>query len=155
KAYAIYGSYTAMVYLFPVVGGLVADKLLGFRKTIIWGGFLMVLGHFTLGIQGIEGIEGSMSLFFTALALIIVGIVFYKSYICAVLGTVDLMYDLRKVGAFSIFYMGVNIVSFLSMISCGYVGQNIIWHYGFGLAGIGMLVGLLVFWLYSKKFGEK
>jgi len=155
KAYAIYGSYTAMVYLFPVVGGLVADKLLGFRKTIIWGGFLMVLGHFTLGIQGIEGIEGSMSLFFTALALIIVGNAFFKPNISSFLGTFYEMDDPRKDGAFSIFYMGVNIGSFLSMLTCGYVGQNINWHYGFGLAGIGMLVGLLVFWLYSKKFGEK
>ncbi|WP_335966473.1 peptide MFS transporter [Galbibacter sp. PAP.153] len=155
KSYAIYGSYTAMVYLLPVLGGLVADKYLGFRRTIIWGGFLMVLGHFTLGIQGIGDLEGNMPLFFGALALIIVGNGFFKPNVSSFLGKFYETDDPRKDGAFSIFYMGVNIGSFLSMLTCGYVGQNINWHYGFGLAGIGMLIGLTVFWIFSRGFGEK
>ncbi|RZS98968.1 peptide MFS transporter [Aquimarina brevivitae] len=153
KAYGIYGSYTAMVYLFPVLGGLVADKLLGFKKTIIWGGFLMALGHFILALQGIEGLEGNLIFFFTALAFIIVGNGFFKPNISSFLGTFYEMDDPRKDGAFSIFYMGVNIGAFLSTLTCGYVGQQINWHYGFGLAGIGMVVGLIVFYLFSKGSG--
>lgn len=150
KAYGIYGSYTAMVYLFPVLGGLVADKLLGFRKTILWGGFLMALGHFILALQGIEGLEGNLTFFFAALAFIIVGNGFFKPNISSFLGTFYETDDPRKDGAFSIFYMGVNIGAFLSTLTCGYVGQQINWHYGFGLAGIGMVVGLIVFYLFSK-----
>jgi len=155
KAYAIYGSYTSMVYLFPVLGGMVADRLLGFRKTIIWGGALMTIGHFTLGLQGIEGMESNLPVFFSALALIIVGNGFFKPNISSFLGTFYETDDPRKDGAYSIFYMGVNIGSFLSMLTCGYVGQNINWHYGFGLAGIGMMLGLIVFWYHARKFGDK
>lgn len=150
QAYGIYGSYTAMVYLFPVLGGLVADKLLGFKKTIIWGGLLMSLGHFTLALQGIEGLEGNMPFFFAALALIIVGNGFFKPNISSFLGTFYETDDPRKDGAFSIFYMGVNIGSFLATLTCGYVGQKINWHYGFGLAGIGMVLGLIVFYISAK-----
>ncbi|WP_340064613.1 peptide MFS transporter [Ascidiimonas aurantiaca] len=155
KAYGIYGSYTAMVYLFPVLGGLVADRFLGFRKTILWGGILMALGHFTLALQGIEGLEGNLPFFFAALALIIIGNAFFKPNISSFLGTFYEKDDPRKDGAFSIFYMGVNIGSFLSTLTCGYIGQQINWHYGFGLAGIGMVLGLIIFWIFSRKFGEK
>lgn len=155
KAYGIYGSYTAMVYLFPVIGGLVADRFLGFRKTILWGGILMALGHFTLALQGIESLEGNLPFFFAALALIIIGNAFFKPNISSFLGTFYEKDDPRKDGAFSIFYMGVNIGSFLSTLTCGYIGQQINWHYGFGLAGIGMVLGLIIFWIFSRKFGEK
>ncbi len=151
QAYGIYGSYTAMVYLFPVIGGLVADQLLGFKKTIIWGGILMAMGHFTLALQGIESLEGNMPFFFAALALIIVGNGFFKPNISSFLGTFYDPNDARKDGAFSIFYMGVNIGAFLSTLTCGYVGQEINWHYGFGLAGIGMTLGLIVFYLFTRK----
>lgn len=151
QAYGIYGSYTAMVYLFPVIGGLVADQLLGFKKTIIWGGILMALGHFTLALQGFESLEGNMTFFFAALALIIVGNGFFKPNISSFLGTFYEPNDARKDGAFSIFYMGVNIGAFLSTLTCGYVGQEINWHYGFGLAGIGMTLGLIVFYLFTRK----
>lgn len=155
KSYAIYGSYTAMVFLFPVIGGLVADRFLGFRKTILWGGLLMMLGHFALGIQGIDGMEGNMPMFFGALGLIIVGNGFFKPNISSFLGKFYETDDPRKDGAFSIFYMGVNIGAFLAMLTCGYVGENINWHYGFGLAGIGMLIGLIVFWAFASVFGDK
>ncbi len=150
QAYGIYGSYTAMVYLFPVIGGLVADKLLGFKRTIIWGGILMALGHFTLALQGIENLEGNMPFFFAALSLIIVGNGFFKPNISSFLGKFYETDDPRKDGAFSIFYMGVNIGSFLATLTCGYVGQEVNWHYGFGLAGIGMMLGLIMFYLASK-----
>jgi POT family proton-dependent oligopeptide transporter len=155
KAYGIYGSYTAMVYLFPVLGGLVADRFMGFRKTIIWGGVLMAMGHFTLALQGIEGLEGNLPFFFAALAMIIIGNAFFKPNISSFLGTFYEMDDPRKDGAFSIFYMGVNIGSFLATLTCGYIGQQINWHYGFGIAGIGMVIGLITFWIFSRGFGDK
>jgi POT family proton-dependent oligopeptide transporter len=148
KALSIYGSYTAMVYLFPVIGGLIADKIFGFKKAIVFGGILMMLGHFTLAF------EGSNLLFFASLALIIVGNAYFKPNISSYLGTFYEMNDPRKDGAFTIFYMGVNIGSFLATLTCGYVGQQINWHYGFGLAGIGMALGVIVFLLSGKILGK-
>ncbi|MBD3750042.1 MAG: peptide MFS transporter [Sphingobacteriales bacterium] len=148
KALSIYGSYTAMVYLFPVIGGLIADKIFGFKKAIVFGGILMMLGHFTLAI------EGSNLLFFTSLSLIIVGNSYFKPNISSYLGTFYEANDPRKDGAFTIFYMGVNIGSFLATLTCGYVGQEINWHYGFGLAGIGMALGVIVFLLSGKILGK-
>lgn len=146
KALSIYGSYTAMVYLFPVIGGLIADKIFGFKKAIVMGGVLMMLGHFALAF------EGSNTVFFLALALIIVGNSFFKPNISSYLGTFYEANDPRKDGAFTIFYMGVNIGAFLATLTCGYIGQEISWHYGFGLAGIGMALGVLVFLLSKKVF---
>jgi POT family proton-dependent oligopeptide transporter len=154
QALGIYGGYTAMVYLFPVIGGLIADRVFGFRKAIIWGGALMALGHFALALEGMF-FEGSMPLFFASLGLIIVGNGYFKPNISSFLGEFYEKNDPRKDGAFSIFYMGVNIGAFLSTLTCGYVGETISWHYGFGLAGIGMVIGLLVFWIASRRFGEK
>ncbi|MFT6166979.1 MAG: POT family proton-dependent oligopeptide transporter [Vicingaceae bacterium] len=155
KALGIYGSYTAMVYLFPVVGGLLADKVLGFRKAILFGGILMMVGHFALALEGMF-FGGNMTLFFLSLAFIIVGNGFFKPNISSFLGDFYGLNDSRKDGAFTIFYMGVNIGALLSIVTCGYIGQEISWDYGFGLAGIGMLVGLLVFWFYAPKIlGKK
>src|SRR5690606_3908963 len=94
-------------------------------------------------------------MFFGALGLIIVGNGFFKPNISSFLGKFYETDDPRKDGAFSIFYMGVNIGAFLAMLTCGYVGENINWHYGFGLAGIGMLIGLIVFWAFASVFGDK
>jgi POT family proton-dependent oligopeptide transporter len=156
RALGIYGSYTSMVYLFPVVGGLIADRIFGFRKSIIWGGFVMVLGHASLALMGIPGLEHNLNIFFMGLAMIIVGNAFFKPNISSFLGEFYEKDDPRKDGAFSIFYMGINIGAFLSTLTCGYVGEKINWHYGFGLAGIGMTIGLIIFWLTGPKvFGEK
>lgn len=155
KALGIYGSYTAMVYLFPVVGGILADKILGFRKAIIFGGILMMAGHFSLALEGML-FPGVMQLFYIALAFIIIGNGFFKPNISSFLGKFYGVNDSRKDGAFTIFYMGINIGALLSIVTCGYVGQEINWHYGFGLAGIGMLAGLLVFWFMGPiSFGKK
>ncbi len=154
-ALGIYGSYTAMVYLFPVVGGIFADKILGFRKAILFGGVLMMAGHFALSLQGMY-LPDSMNLFFLSLAFIIIGNGFFKPNISSLLGNYYGANDSRKDGAFTIFYMGVNIGALLSIVTCGYVGEQISWHYGFGLAGIGMLIGLLVFWFAGDKYlGKK
>ncbi|MFN3195512.1 MAG: peptide MFS transporter [Chlorobiota bacterium] len=154
-ALGIYGSYTAMVYLFPVVGGIIADKILGFRKAIIFGGILMMAGHFALALEGMY-FSGNMQLFFLSLAFIIIGNGFFKPNISSLLGNYYGANDSRKDGAFTIFYMGVNIGALLSTVTCGYVGEQIDWHYGFGLAGIGMMLGLIVFWFAGDKFlGKK
>jgi POT family proton-dependent oligopeptide transporter len=154
-ALGIYGSYTAMVYLFPVVGGIIADKILGFRKAIIFGGILMMAGHFALALEGMY-FSGNMQLFFLSLAFIIIGNGFFKPNISSLLGKYYGANDSRKDGAFTIFYMGVNIGALLSTVTCGYVGEQISWHYGFGLAGIGMFLGLVVFWFAGDKFlGKK
>lgn len=155
KALAIYGSYTSMVYLFPVIGGLVADRIFGFRKTILFGGVLMMLGHFTLALED-SILPGSLAVFFLALSLIIVGNAYFKPNISSFLGEFYTKNDPRKDGAFTIFYMGVNIGAFLSTLTCGYVGEKINWHYGFGLAGIGMGIGLITFMVLGPKlFGGK
>jgi POT family proton-dependent oligopeptide transporter len=155
KSLGIYGSYTAMAYLFPVIGGVLADKVLGFRKAILFGGVMMMIGHFALAIEGMY-FHGNLNLFFLSLAFIIVGNGFFKPNISSFLGNFYGLNDSRKDGAYTIFYMGVNIGALLSIVTCGYVGERISWDYGFGLAGIGMLVGLLVFWLAGPKvFGKK
>lgn len=154
-ALGIYGSYTAMVYLFPVVGGILADKILGFRKAVLFGGILMMAGHFALALEGMY-FGGNMQLFFISLTFIIIGNGFFKPNISSFLGKFYGINDSRKDGAFTIFYMGVNIGALLAIVTCSYVGEEISWHYGFGLAGIGMLAGLLVFWLAGPKaFGKK
>ena len=154
RAYGIYGAYGALVYAMPVLGGLAADRVLGFRKAIMLGGILMALGHFTLGLEG-AFFNGSLPVFFISLALIIVGNGFFKPNISSFLGTFYESNDPRKDGAFTIFYMGVNIGAFLAPLWCAYLQVNYGWHYGFGVAGIGMVVGLIVFWINMKDYGDK
>lgn len=154
RAYGIYGAYGALVYGMPVIGGLIADKLFGFRKAIMFGGILMALGHFVLGLEGLL-FEGNFTIFFISLALIIVGNGFFKPNISSFLGKFYEQNDPRKDGAFTIFYMGVNIGAFLAPLWCGYLGENYGWHYGFGLAGIGMLVGIFVFSRNMGQFEDK
>ena len=138
-AYAIYGSYTSLVYATPVLGGLLADRLLGFRKAVLIGGVLMALGHFAMAVQNLQ-------VFYFALGLLICGNGFFKPNISSMIGRLYADGDPRRDSAFTIFYMGINLGGFLSPIACGYLGTRFGWHWGFGLAGIGMLLGLAVFW---------
>lgn len=154
KALIIYGSYTSMVYLFPVIGGIIADKFFGFRKAILFGGILMSLGHFCLALMGMID-ETNQVMFFLSLALIVVGNGYFKPNISSFLGK---FYDDKielKDSAFNIFYMGINVGALLSTMTCGYIGEKIDWHLGFGLAGIGMLLGLVVFWRNLKHLEGK
>jgi len=151
RALSIYGSYTSLVYLFPVLGGLVADRYYGFKKSIIVGGVLMALGHFTLALEGMA-FEGNLMLFFLSLSLIIIGNAYFKPNLSSFLGKFYELDDPRKDGAFTIYYMGVNIGAFLATLTCGYVGEQISWHYGFGLAGIGMTLGLILFVILGPKY---
>jgi proton-dependent oligopeptide transporter, POT family len=137
-AYAIYGSYTALVYATPVLGGLLADRLLGFRKAVLIGGGLMALGHFAMAVRNLQ-------LFYVALALLICGNGFFKPNISSLVGRLYGTDDPRRDSAFTLFYMGINLGAFLAPVACGFLGAQVGWHWGFGLAGVGMLLGLLVF----------
>ncbi|MFN8283092.1 MAG: peptide MFS transporter [Chitinophagales bacterium] len=147
KANLIYGTYTALVYLMPLFGGIAADKFVGYRKAIVLGGTLMAAGHLILAIPT----EWS---FFAGMAFLISGNGFFKPNISTMVGRLYRDGDPRRDGAFSIFYMGVNLGAAIGGLICGYVGQKINWHYGFGLAGIFMIFGLITFLFGQKSLGE-
>jgi POT family proton-dependent oligopeptide transporter len=131
----VFHAYGALVYAFPVIGGKIADALFGYRLAIIVGGVLMALGHFAMAL------EHELALYL-ALGLIAVGNGFFKPNISSLVGKLYAQGDPRRDAGFTIFYMGINIGAGLSPLACGYIGDAFGWHYGFGLAGIGMLVGL-------------
>lgn len=142
----IYGAYTALVYITPVLGGYLADRYLGQRKAVLFGAVLLTFGHFLMGVEG-DGGRGSaaLSLFWLALAFIIVGSGFLKANISVIVGQLYPRTDVRRDGAYTIFYMGINLGAALGSLLCGYLGQTYGWSYGFGAAGVGMLLGLVVF----------
>lgn len=147
KANLIYGTYTALVYLMPLFGGMAADKILGYRRAILLGGILMAMGHLILAIPS----EWS---FFAGMAFLISGNGFFKPNISTMVGKLYAPGDARRDGAFSIFYMGVNLGAAIGGLICGYIGQEINWHYGFGLAGIFMIIGLITFSIGQKSLGN-
>jgi proton-dependent oligopeptide transporter, POT family len=153
RAYGIYGAFNALLYAAPVVGGMIADKILGFRRTILLGGICMALAQFILAANA--GFVGSETLFFTGLGLLAVGNGFFKPNISSFLGTFYDKNDNRKDGAFTIFYMGINIGAFLAPLTCAYLAQQIDWSLGFLAAGIGMVLGLIVFWNNMAKYEDK
>ena len=148
KGYAILGSYSALVYTMPMFGGAMADRFLGYRKAILFGGLLMTIGHLVLAVPQ----DWS---FFFGMAFIICGNGFFKPNISSLVGTLYSDNDPRKDSAFSIFYMGINIGAALGGLLCGYVGQKINWHYGFGLAGIFMILGLVVFFFGQRSLQHR
>ena len=137
-AYAIYGAYTALVYLTPFFGGLLADRLLGARRAVILGGLLMAAGHLMMTVE-------NSTAFFTALALLICGNGFFKPNISTMVGSLYPAGAPKRDAGFTLFYMGINLGAAMSPLLCGYIGETYGWHYGFGLATIGMLTGLAVF----------
>lgn len=151
EAGIIYGAYTALVYITPAVGGYMADKVLGQRKAVAFGAVLLTLGHFFMAFEG-EAAAGNTDnpviyVFWLALALIIVGSGFLKANISVMVGQLYPRTDVRRDGAYTIFYMGINLGAALGSLLCGYIGETYGWAYGFGLAGFGMLAGLVVFTL--------
>ncbi|WP_347175109.1 peptide MFS transporter [Polaribacter uvawellassae] len=149
-AAAVYASYGSLVYASTVIGGRISDSILGMKNSIFLGGILMAIGHFVLAIQ-------SDIAFFLALAFIVVGNGFFKPNISTFVGELYKDDDPRKEAGFSIFYMGINIGGFAAPLLCAWLGHTYGWHYGFALAGFGMLLGLIVFWSGIKKnvFGNK
>jgi POT family proton-dependent oligopeptide transporter len=146
KANLIYGAYGALVYITPVLGGVVADRWLGQRKAVLFGGILLTLGHLLMAVEGSGGqSDPVINVFWAALAFIIVGSGFLKANISVIVGQLYRLTDVRRDGAYTIFYMGVNVGAALGTLLVGYLGETIGWGYGFGLAGIGMIFGLIIF----------
>jgi POT family proton-dependent oligopeptide transporter len=144
----IYGLYTGFVYFTPFFGGIIADKYLGQYRTVYLGGILMAIGHFLMA---------SEQMFLLALLFLILGNGAFKPNISTQVGLLYKPGDKRRDGAFTIFYMGINLGAMLSPLVCGTLGQKVGWHWGFGAAGVGMLLGLFVYWLGSDLIprGEK
>lgn len=158
QSYLIYGAYTAMVYVMPVLGGAISDRYLGSRKSVTLGAILLVLGHFGMAVEGPAAMEtiinGTrtvtrdafyLNVFYLSLALIITGVGFLKANISTVVGALYDRDDPRRDAGFTIFYMGINIGAAAAPLLCGWLGQTYGWRYGFGLAGVGMLAGLFGF----------
>ena len=146
KSNLIYGAYTSLVYITPVLGGWLADRYLGQRKAVLFGGLLLAAGHALMAVEGTGGqSDPTINVFWAALAFIIVGSGFLKANISVMVGQLYSMTDVRRDGAYTIFYMGINVGAAIGTILVAYLGQTLGWGYGFGLAGIGMLAGLIVF----------
>jgi POT family proton-dependent oligopeptide transporter len=142
----ILASYLALVYITPVLGGYLADRYLGQRKAVLFGGILLAAGHSLMAVEGTGGqSDPTINVFWAALAFIIVGSGFLKANISVMVGQLYKLTDTRRDGAYTIFYMGINLGAALGTILVGYLGETIGWGWGFGLAGIGMLAGLVVF----------
>ena len=147
KALQIFGIYTGLVYLTPIIGGFLADVLLGQRFSVILGGILMMLGQFVLAMPGND--EG---LFYGGLGLLVVGNGFFKPNISTMVGGLYAPGDSRRDGAFTIFYIGINVGAFLASAVCGTLGEKYGWTWGFGSAGVGMGLGVIVFLLLANRF---
>ena len=151
KSNLIYGAYTSLVYITPVLGGYLADRYLGQRRAVLFGGVLLAIGHSLMAVEGVGGqTDPTINVFWAALAFIIVGSGFLKANISVMVGQLYKLTDVRRDGAYTIFYMGINLGAAIGTILVGYLGQTIGWGYGFGLAGIGMIAGLIVFVLGRK-----
>ena len=154
------GSYAALVYAVPVIGGFIADKYLGFRKAIVFGGIMLVLGHIGMAYEGNAATQSmtgeitrdntALQIFYFSLALIILGVGFLKANISSLVGELYEVGDKRRDSGFTLFYMGINLGSFLATIICVWLGETYGWSYGFGAAGVGMFFGLLTF-ISGKK----
>ena len=164
--YLLLGSYAALVYAMPVLGGYLADKYIGFRKSIAFGAILLVLGHLGMAYEGHEAslVNGNverdtfaLQVFYFSLALIVMGVGFLKSNISSIVGELYEQDDPRRDSGFTLFYMGINLGALLATIVCVYLGEEYGWGYGFGAAGVGMVLGLIVFVLgrpYLEGHGE-
>jgi POT family proton-dependent oligopeptide transporter len=148
EAGAIVGIYASCVYLASLPGGWIADKLLGLRKAVLYGGALISLGHLTIGISGL--VEHKLP-FFLGLVFIVLGTGLLKPNISAMVGDLYPEGGARQDAGFSIFYMGINIGAMIGQFITGFLGEQIGWHWGFSAAGVAMFIGLLQFWLMSPK----
>ncbi|QNA86489.1 peptide MFS transporter [Sphingomonas sp. So64.6b] len=152
-AYAVYGAYTSLVYITPVIGGYLADRYIGARKAVLVGGIFIAIGHLLIAL--LEGPKGEQGIylngFYLGLAAIVIGTGFLKANISVLVGQLYPRDDIRRDPAFSIFYMGINAGAWLGPIIIGILGETVGWSYGFGAAGIGMLLGLVCFVLFQKS----
>lgn len=146
-ALALYGTYTSMVYLTPIIGGFVADRFLGSRKTVLLGAFIMAMGHASMALE-------TPAFLYIGLLCLIFGNGFFKPNMTSIVSQLYKDHAEKKDAAYTIFYMGVNSGAFLGMMLCGYIGEKVDWSYGFGLAGIFMLLGLVMFYFFQGIFGD-
>ncbi len=146
-AYAIFGTYTSLVYLSTLVGGYFADKKIGYRYAVVIGALLMTLGHGAMAVE-------TPFFIYLGLTLLVFGSGFFKPNMTSIISEMYKGKDEKKDGAYTIFYMGVNAGAFLGILLCGYLGEQVGWRWGFGLAGIFMLFGLLQFWFAQNIFGD-
>lgn len=181
----VLGSYAGLVYALPLIGGMIADRFLGMRKSVLFGGILLSLGHILMAVEGHQAINyaagtvlandltlasgqvlaagtmlseaitfrdtASLKVFYFALALIVMGVGYLKPNISTIVGKLYSKDDPRRDSGFTIFYMGINIGSFAATLLCGWLGETFGWRYGFGAAGIGMIIGLITF-TYGQKY---
>lgn len=138
----IYAVYTGLVYLTPLIGGYLADRFLGSQKAIFIGGLTMMIGHFLMAFP---------NFLYLAIGMLIIGNGYFKPNISSLLGRLYKPDDVRRDSGFSIFYVGINLGAFLAPLIVGYVGETINWHYGFAIAGFGMLAGLIQFYIGQNK----
>ena len=144
----LFGWYTGMAYLLPIVGGLIADRLIGTHRSLVIGALVIALGHIVLAVSGTGALAGSalgMSVFVAGLVLIVLGTGHFKPNVPVMIDQLYRPGDPRRDGAFTIFYMGVNVGAMLGPLACSFLGEKIGWHYGFGAAAVGMLLGLSVY----------
>ncbi|NJN77666.1 MAG: peptide MFS transporter [Saprospiraceae bacterium] len=146
-ALSLLGTYALCVYLTPILGGYIADKIIGYRNAVVIGALLMTLGHASMAIE-------TPLFLYIGIALLIFGNGFFKPNMTSIISKMYDGHEDKKDGAYTIFYMGVNAGAFLGIMLCGYFGENYSWSYGFGLAGIFMLMGMLQFWFAGPIFGE-
>ncbi|MGV8947671.1 MAG: peptide MFS transporter [Lutibacter sp.] len=140
EALALYGWYTMLVYVASIPGGYIADKFLGQKKSVLYGGLILIVGQSILAVSAPWA-------FYSGLGLIITGVGLLKPNISTMVGGLYKKGDIRRDKGFTIFYIGINLGAFLSALIVGYVGEKIGWHYGFGLAGIGMTIGMIVYYM--------
>jgi POT family proton-dependent oligopeptide transporter len=147
RAATLYGNYTMLVFLTPLIGGYLADRIIGTRRSLVIGGIIISAGHFTLALQG-------ETAFYVGLGLIIVGTGFFKSNVSTQVGQIYADGDTRRDAGFTIFYMGINTGAFLGPIICGYLADSPSWgwHYGFAAAGVGMVLGLITYVWGREKY---
>jgi POT family proton-dependent oligopeptide transporter len=181
----VLGSYAGLVYALPLIGGMIADRYLGMRKSVLFGGMMLVLGHLLMAVEGHQALNyaagttlledlrlasgevlaagtvlseaitirdtAALNVFYFALALIVMGVGYLKPNISTIVGRLYARDDPRRDSGFTIFYMGINVGSFIATLFCGWLGETYGWGYGFGAAGIGMLIGLVTF-TYGQKY---
>ncbi|MGH9141137.1 MAG: peptide MFS transporter, partial [Vicinamibacterales bacterium] len=144
---ALYGLYTSMVYMTSLPGGWIADRLIGQRRAVLYGGIIIACGHFAMAVQ-------SLTTFYIGLTLIVLGTGLLKGNAAVIVGALYAPQDVRRDAGFSIYYMGINLGAFIAPLVCGYLGQRVNWHIGFGAAGVGMVLGVVQYLAGAKYLGD-
>ena len=144
---AIYGLYTSMVYMTTLPGGWIADRLIGQRRAVLYGGIIIAAGHFCMAFS-------ALATFYLGLFLIVIGTGLLKGNVSVIVGQLYAKEDIRRDAGFSIFYMGINLGAFIAPLVCGYLGQKVSWHTGFAAAGVGMTLGVIQYMLGGRHLGD-